>query len=59
MCVGTPDPPKRPEPQRPRNNPLLIGDAEEDMRIQDSQRRGTQGLQIALNTAGQQSGLSL
>lgn len=63
MCTGSPDVPE-PEQKEPQQNQLLIGDEEEDQMIQDSQRRGTQGLQIALNSgasggSGNSSGLTV
>lgn len=51
MCMSTPD---IPEPEDPSlyENELLIGDEEQDQRHAKSKRRGTQGLQIGLNSGG-------
>lgn len=59
MCMSMPDPPE-PEDPSLQENELLIDEGEEDRRISRSKRRGTQGLQIALNTGNQGgSGLTI
>lgn len=58
MCTSTPDMPE-PEDQSIYENELLIDDEEEDQRSADAKKRGTQGLQIALNSGNQGSGLTI
>lgn len=70
MCMGAPDIPEPKQRTPQEENSLLIGDGEEDQMMQDASRRGTQGLQISLNSgasgsmssnggSGSSSGLSV
>lgn len=55
MCL-TPDI-EVPEPEEPKEeNELLITDEEEDKALADSMKRGTQGLQIGLNSGASKRG---
>lgn len=58
MCMSTPD---IPEPEDPslHENELLITDEEEDKRTANAKKRGTQGLQIGLDSGNGGSGLSI